>query len=279
VKATPAALQAHNALEVTTIATCWKVTRTDGQVFGFTDSVADLVVSGITYLAASGYTASAIESAAALNVDNGEVQGGLDDATISEADLLAGLWDFAQIEIFEVNRADLTQGTRKLRRGWLGEVRTGRGAFVCELRGMMQVLQQSVGRLVAPACNADFADSRCGLVAATYTVSGTLTSVTSNRVFTDSGRAEATDYYAGGKITFTGGANAGIPMEVKAFTSGGIIEAALSLPFAVVAGDTYTLLAGCKKRLEEDCRDKFNNVVNFRGFPHLPGINRVVSGA
>lgn len=279
-KSISVALRAHIALPVTTLCTCWKVTRQDGEVFAFTDHVEDIELSGVTYSASSGYTASAIQTASALNVDNLEVQGALSDESITEADLLAGLWDFADIEIFQVNYADLTQGTLKLRRGQLGEVRTGRNAFVCELRGMMQKLQQAIGRIVAPACNADLGDMRCGINLGTFTdgtAAGTVTGVTGQRVVIDSGLAQPTGWFAGGLVTWVTGLNAGLAMEVKAFTSGGIIELVLPMPFTIQAADAFTITAGCDKSVTT-CRTKFANVVNFRGFPHLPGIEGIASG-
>ena len=40
--------------------------------------------------------------------------------------------------------------------------------------------------------------------------------------------------------------------------------------------DAFTVTAGCDKRFQT-CHDRFNNVVNFRGFPHIPGNDFVVS--
>ena len=44
----------------------------------------------------------------------------------------------------------------------------------------------------------------------------------------------------------------------------------------VVAGDAVTVLAGCDRRFAT-CRDKFANSINFRGFPHIPGNDFVLS--
>ena len=54
------ALTAHLAGEVLTTATLWKITRRDGQVFGFTDHDSDLTVSGVTYASTGGHTSSAM---------------------------------------------------------------------------------------------------------------------------------------------------------------------------------------------------------------------------
>jgi uncharacterized phage protein (TIGR02218 family) len=42
------------------------------------------------------------------------------------------------------------------------------------------------------------------------------------------------------------------------------------MPRPIEVGDTFDITAGCDKRLET-CRDRFSNVVNFGGFPHMPG--------
>ena len=274
-KTVSAWLGAHLALNSTTIATCWKATLTDSTVYGFTSHDTDLVVDGVTYLAATGQTPTAISSGSDLAVDNLDVIGFLDAAVITEADLNAGLWDYAVIEIFQVNWADLTQGTLKLRNGKLGEVRYGRQEFTAELRGLSQHLQQFVGQIYSATCRADLGDARCGITIASWTVTGTLTGVTSNRVFTDSGRAEASRYFEGGKITFTSGANNGLSMEVKSFAAG-VITLQLEMPFTVAVGNTYSMQAGCMKRFTEDCGTKFSNKVNFRGEPHVPGNDKIL---
>lgn len=163
-KTVSVALAAHLAGSVTTLATCWRITRTDGLVLGFTDHDRDLVVGGTTYAAASGYGRAAIGSRADLSVDDTEVSGILNSSLITETDIRAGLWDGAEVRIFVVNWADLTQGTLPLRRGRLGEVVSAdNGGFRAELRGMAQALQQQVGELYSPECRADLGDARCKL--------------------------------------------------------------------------------------------------------------------
>lgn len=280
-KSVTAALLAHMQSEVTTLCTCWRVTRLDGSVYGFTDHVSNLTFENVAYVASTGYTATAIRSGSALNVDNLDVEGALDSEAITEADLLAGLWDFSAIEIFMVNYEDLTMGGMNLRTGNLGAIRTSKQMFVAELRGMLQRLQQNAGRLFMPACNADLGDSRCGINLSTFTngtASGAVTAVTSNRYFTASSLAQATGWFSGGLVTFTSGENLGLSMEVKTFTSGGLVLLYLPMPFNVAVSDTFSITAGCDKSIST-CLSKFDNVVNFRGFPHLPGISRVASGS
>lgn len=274
-KALSAGLLAHLQAETTTLSTCWKATLSNGKVYGFTDHTSDLVISGVTYQASTGYTPTDVQTSSALNVDNLEVEGLLNSPGITEADIQAGLWDYADIEIFQVNYLDLSQGTLKLRKGRIGEVRTGRSSFVAELRGLTQAYSRTIGELYSVTCRADLGDARCLVNLAPFTVIGTVTGVTSKRVFADTARAEAAAYFDYGKLTFTGGANNGLSMEVKTYTPGSV-ELAVSLPYAIQVGDTYSMHAGCAKRFTEDCKTKFNNVVNYRGEPHIPGIDKLL---
>jgi uncharacterized phage protein (TIGR02218 family) len=45
---------------------------------------------------------------------------------------------------------------------------------------------------------------------------------------------------------------------------------------AIAAGDAFTVSAGCDKRFST-CRDRFENIVNFRGFPQMPGNDFALS--
>ena len=277
-------LQGHLAQSVTTICNLWRVTRRDGTVFGFTDHMEDIVFEGVTYEAVSGYTASAVSTQAALNVDNLEIDGMFDSAGITIEDLEGGVWDGAVVRLSQVNYADLSMGDMELRTGELGEVKHTGAEFTAELRGLMQYLQNNIGRIITPSCDAALGDARCKVDLEALRVSGTVTAVTSRQVFVASGLAATTGYFTYGVINFTSGANDGMSMEVKAHAVGGALTMQLDMPFTVAIGDTFTIVPGCNKLLKTgdgvyagDCKVKFNNVVNFRGFPEVPGNDRLVS--
>lgn len=276
-RAASAALKAHLAGSVLTVCTLWKVTRRDNTVFGFTDHDQPIPYLGTTYEAAAGHTASSIKTTAQLNVDNLDVMGMLSSDTLTDASLQAGLWNFAIVEIMVVNYMDLTMGHMMLRKGTIGNVRTGRHNFIAELRGMTQSLQQVIGRVFAAACDADLGDARCGVILGNFTVTGNVTSTTSAHVFTDTARTENAAYFEGGLVTWTSGLNATYSMEVKSFANG-VVTLQQYMPNAIAIGDAYSMSAGCDK-LRTTCRDKFNNIVNIRGFPDVPGTDKMLSGA
>jgi uncharacterized phage protein (TIGR02218 family) len=277
VKGWSVAYKAHAALGSTTIATCWKATLTNGTVVAATSHDRDIVFDGRTYLATAAYTPSDVESGTNLAPDNLELEGFLASPAITDADIHSGIWDFAAVEIFQVNYRDLTMGRDRVREGTLGEVKGGRAVFRAELRGLTQAYSRRIVRLIKKECDADLGDTRCKVTLASFTVTGTIDTVTSNRQFTDAARTEATDWFTAGKITFTSGLNTGLSMEVKESTAAGVINLHELMPFDIAVGDTYSMYAGCAKRKTEDCIGKFNNGVNHRGFDFLPG-NRVYAG-
>lgn len=268
-------LKLHLANEVTTLCMLWRIIRRDGQIFGFTDHDTDIFLDGITYLASTGFTPTDIETTSQLNVDNLEIEGVLDSDTITDADLVAGKWDYASIEVKMINYKDLTQGSMWLRAGHLGEVKTGRLTYYAELRGKLQNLQQTIGRVFTSSCNANFCDSRCGLNPNTYTVTGTITSVTNAKTFNSADLTQPDGYFKSGLVEFISGDNVGVKMEVKDFTAG-TITLQESLIYPMFAGDTFKVLAGCDKTFTK-CKS-FGNSVNYRGFPHLPGRDKIVGG-
>jgi uncharacterized phage protein (TIGR02218 family) len=277
VKSASAALAAHLEREVTALATCWKLTRTDGLVLGFTDHNRNLVIEGLTYRAASAYSRSAIASRAGLAVDNLDLEGLLDSDAISEEELRAGRFDRAAIEIFLVNWQALGQGVVRLRRGTLGEVRLQGGLYRAELRGMAQALTAPAVEVYTPECRADLGDHRCQVDLAALTVPGTVASAADRRTIVTSDVTDplpgASGLYDGGVLAWTAGANAGLRMEVKSWDAPSrTLVLFLPMPYPIQPGDAFTVHPGCDKRLAT-CRDVFANVLNFRGELFVPGLD------
>lgn len=267
-------LSAHLAQEVTTLASCWSITRKDGVALYFTDHDADVVVDGHRYLASSGMTPSAVTSQAGLAVDNLEFEGMLSAEAISEPDILSGRYDHAEINVFMVNYNTPADGKLLLKTGWLGEVTLRGGQFIAEMRGLSSQLQQSIGEVYTNTCRARLGDGNCGVNLASYSFSGTVTSVEAAHAFKDASRTEPNDYFSYGLITFTSGANAGLSMEVRDYSNKrfGLF---LPMPNAIDVGDGYTVIAGCDKMFDT-CISRFGNAVNFRGEPHVPGTDKLM---
>lgn len=266
-------LNAHLQGEVTTLATCWKITRTDGVVKTFTDLDSDIVFASLTYLSIAGFTPSSVETKDNFSVDNVEVQGMFQSGYITAPDLLAGKYDFAEVEIFIVNYMDISQGRMLLRRGRLGEVTMQKDTFIAELRGLAENLQQTIGELYQPSCRAILGDSECKKVLTSFTFTGTVTTVTSGLIFTSNALTQAAGYFTGGQITWTSGNNNGLKMEVKEFANKQVVLAQ-AMPYVIQVGNSFQIVAGCDKT-HQTCISKFNNIINFRGEPFVPGTDAI----
>ena len=195
------AFRTHIESGATTLATCWKITRKDAAVLGFTDHDQVLRFGGTDYLP----MADGGEQPARLGpqVDTGEIVGVLRADAITEDDIAAGLYDGALVETWRVNWRELSQRVL-LRRATIGEIVREDGQYRAELRSGQQVLNRVRGRIYAPLCDAVLGDGRCRVSAA-----------------------------------------------------------------------HPALAQGCDRRLAT-CRARFDNVANFRGFPHIPGNDFVL---
>jgi uncharacterized phage protein (TIGR02218 family) len=277
----PTALQAKLDSGVTTLCHCWKLARRDDVVRGFTDHDDDLVIDGVTYRAGTGFTSSEASSRFDLSVDGAEIAGALSDDALKESDLAAGRYDAARVETWLVDWSDVSLRVLTAR-STLGEVKREGQAFSAELRGLADSLSQESGRLFTARCSADLGDAHCGLdlAAAGLQGEGSVASIESTSTIA---AAELDTFsegiFTGGKLTWTSGANIGLSMEIKEHrvVSG---HARLSLwqamPEMIADGDTFVVAAGCDKRFAT-CRERFNNAVNFRGFPHIPGNDFVIA--
>lgn len=195
--------KAHIESGATTLANCWKLTRADAMVLGFTDHDLTLSFGGVDYVPAHGLDGGEVPQKLGPQVDTGEVVGVLDSDAITEADIDAGLYDGAAVETWRVNWRDVSQRVL-LRRATIGEIVREDGRFRAELRSGQQALNQIRGRLYSVFCDAVLGDARCR-----------------------------------------------------------------------VAHDHPHFALGCDRQLAT-CRDRFANVPNFRGFPHIPGSDFVL---
>lgn len=163
-KTVTAPMQAHLQEGSTTLTTCWKITRTDGQEFHYTELDEDITYENDVYKSAAGFNKSAIQSSATFSVDKLEVTGFLRDDGITDEEIRNGAFDYASVEVFMVNYMNLSMGKIRLRAGWFGEVRTtGSGAFLVELRGLVDMLQVKIGNTYLPECRVDLGSTKCGI--------------------------------------------------------------------------------------------------------------------
>jgi uncharacterized phage protein (TIGR02218 family) len=272
----PEALAEHLTGEATTTCHAWRLIRRDGTVMGFTEHDRDLAFDDTFFAAMTGFVGGGeVESGLGLAADSAEVIGAFSADAITRVDLAAGRYDGALVETFLVNwqspNDHLLRSTREL-----GEVRNGPDAFRAELRSLAARLDRPGGRIYARGCDAELGDSRCtvDIDDPAFRGEGAIGEEVSAETFTVTGLAGHADgWFRQGRIAFTSGALTGLSFTIAEHRrEAGVTRLSLWEPaFAVPApGDTFTVVAGCDKR-RETCRDKFANILNFQGFPFMPG--------
>jgi uncharacterized phage protein (TIGR02218 family) len=276
VKKIPDALAAHLSGDATTLCRCWRVTRRDGLVLGFTEHDRDLTFAGTVFRAASGFAGTEARAVNGLAAPGAEVTGGFSSAVISEQDLAAGRYDGARVEVFTVNWQAPEEQHLLMKVQEIGEVSRAGGAFAAELRSFAHRLSQEQGRIYGRRCDASLGDGRCrvDLSAAGRRATGLVTAVEGrDRVVVSGLGGFADGHFRLGTLRFDGGVNEGLTVEFdgNVAVSGGMrLTLWLPLESAAAVGDEMTVTVGCDKGFST-CRDRFANAVNFRGFPHMPG--------
>jgi len=291
VKTFSAALTAAYASGSTTLCNCLRVHRSDDIIVRFTSADQNVTVGGEVYLAATGLDVTSLAVQANLAVDNMELPVLPDEVTYPQVDIISGRWDGARFWLFECDYSDATIAAGSpvgdgavagivnlLKRGTAGEASTVRTARKFELRGLKQALQQMVGEVASKTCRNRLGDTRCGVDLSEgspqlWRRTAAATTVTSRHLLTFSAAAsDPDDFYGEGIAYAIDGANALYARKIKSF-SAGVVTLAMEFPFVVAPGDSFILEAGCRKRLMEDCKAKFDNVRRFRGEAHMGGID------
>lgn len=258
---------------------CMRIVPITGSTVYLTDYPVNLIMGGHTYLSTSGYEFTGHSSTAGFSPASLDLTGIAQITGISIAQVSSGLFDGARMYVFATSWLTPVEDEEEVLSGVFGATEVRDDKYVIYGTSLIDVLNQSVGQLYQALCPKVFCGTEyagCGVPLAANTVTGTVTSVTSDVVFRDSARTEAVDIFAYGLIRFTDGPNSGLKArEIKSYLANGTVELFEPFQYPVTAGDDYSMVRGCRKRLE-DCKARWNgtatysNVANFGGFPWVP---------
>jgi hypothetical protein len=244
-------LQAHLAGGATTLARCWTLTRRDGVTLGFTDHDRDITLAGVIHQAGAAIDPSELSVETGFGAGGADAVGALRSGGVTEADISAGLYDSARVELRLVNWSD-TAARQLLDVYEIGEIRRGPDSFTVELRSLAHRYDEVANPPLTASVLAVESGGRLRLGGLGALAAGLL---------------------QGGRLTFVSGANAGHAVEIREHELVGtdaVISPWIAPPRAVAAGDAVTVTRGCDKSFDT-CAGRFGNTANFRGFPHIPG--------
>lgn len=208
-----------------------------------------------------------------------------DADTVTRDQIQSGYWDGARVYSFFTDWAYPVEDEEEDRVYTFGKVREEDERYTVEMMSLLDLLNQTTGRTIAPGCGWTFADShidgtliasdrsKCKLDGDFFTTTTQVSSITNQMQFLCGSLTGLflDDYFAFGEIIFDSGANAGQPYKfIKASLNNGAITLAQPFYYPIEVGDMLRVRAGCRKRFQEDCITKFSNGKRFGGFPHVP---------
>jgi uncharacterized phage protein (TIGR02218 family) len=253
---------------LTALALSWRLERADGAGLALTSCDRDLEQDGLLFRAAPGVTPASITRSLGLGPDTGEAAGALSADGLSETDLLLGRWTGARLKLTAIDWTDPAKESVPLLAGELGEVSIRDDSFSAELRGAASRLLKAPCPSTSPECRAAFGDKKCQVDLAGRTKRALVTAAGDNLLTLD---VAADNRFLFGRLRYMSGENCGLSTMIVA-ASGADISVRDRPRAAVEPGTVVELREGCDKRFET-CVSRFDNAVNFRGEPHLPGAD------
>ena len=279
----PSLLQAKLDAGVTTLCTVWRITRIDGQVFGFTDHDRAVELLGLECIPHSGLEAGESHVGLQSGAARTAVFGAIDSNVLIDSELDNGVWDQAKIEVFQLDWSEPELYFQTLT-GTFGAVTRQGASFEVDVSAPSVQLNRTIGRVFSKLCDAELGDSRCGvsLEQAERTVETTIGRLISPSAMVCVGaEGMPSQWFKHGILSWTSGRNAGAKHRITDHQSVGgeaIIEIDSVPAEPITLSDQATLLVGCDKQFST-CRSKFSNQARFRGCPHMPGNDVLLRAA
>ncbi|MBL1406823.1 MAG: DUF2163 domain-containing protein [Rhizobiales bacterium] len=271
--------------EVTTLCNCWQIELADTTIMGFTDHDRDVALNGILHEAASGFESSEIEDSLGISTDEQEIAGALQSNKITAEDIFARKYDGARIKHFVVNWNEPSQHAL-MRTLIMGDIFQSDTVFKASVKSQTSLLDQTKNRRYQKLCSAQLGDKNCKvLLGNSLKKTGVVRIIISSQILEVSGiDTYSSGWFRSGEFKLLTGSNAGRKVKIAEHiaplegANNSILHLWEGLPEGMTIDDTFEIIPGCDKHFST-CKAKFSNGNNFRGFPHMPDAEYVMSYA
>lgn len=230
--------------------------------------------NGEVYNAENGYQFSGIETSNDMSPGSLDLSGILQSPGVTRDQLAAGLYDNARVYAFATDWSNPVEDEEPLAKLLFGKVEIVDDTYKVQLMTLIDAVSQTYSESYSASCPFTLGDSRCKVDLDALEEATDIAAVTDLRTM-QVNSAEADDYYAYGTIEFTTGNNANLGRrEIKSADASGNLVLFHPFQYEIEVGDQVVLRPGCRKRPKSDCKEKFNNKINFGGFEYIPTKNQ-----
>ncbi len=258
----------------TNLVKCWKLILKNNKILAFSNASQDFIYEEITYNHISSDDIKNIKNNLDVENDSFQISNLISSDLINADDVLSGKYDSAKVEIFIVDLLNLNKGKVCLLNGVISDIQFKNDVFIANVKGLKNEINKTIGEVYSPLCRSCFCDGKCKLNKSNFTFTGIVSKVVDNISFYTNDNiilSKENRYFENGVIEFISGKNIGQKTEIKQFSNGFFILST-ELPYQIELNDYFLVVAGCDKKFNTCC-SRFNNAINFRGEPHLPGID------
>jgi uncharacterized phage protein (TIGR02218 family) len=289
---TPRAVDHLKLGEVRRIARCWKLTRRDGAVRRFTNHSHSIeAVTSFdpytleTFSPANGANRESFRRQVGASPDSDTIKGFISTSGWTSETARIRLFEDCRVDILDVDWRFPFAGDFYRCVFFMVDVQWSGEEIEFRLSTISQRAVVAVGRFYDPRCDATLYDSRCGINPAGFS-SGTrtVTAIPSGGnprlIFDSNNTAQADTFWQDGDLTWLTGNNATTGINVFQVKGSKQADGRMQLwtptPYDIEVGDTFSVTAGCNHLLGQHCHPKFANSENHRGFPQLPGYDKIM---
>lgn len=251
-----------------------EITRKNGTVLRIAESQTDLTVDGETFTRARGFRVSSLPFRlnAASNSAEFEISV-VDGGTPDPDDLRNGLFDSAEVVISAASHLIPANGKIDLFRGNFGDITlTDAGLVHVRVMGLLSRADRLLVEHYSPMCRTFFGDARCKVDLGPLTQSATVTAISGfDIIISGAAAAQPDDYWNLGLVIPTSGPGVGDAFETRDWIAGSaLIKTYLPAVGKLYVGNSVNLTPGCDFT-RAMCNDRWNNIINYRGEPWVPG--------
>jgi uncharacterized phage protein (TIGR02218 family) len=263
------------------MADCYTFTLRTGLILTYTNADVSIILNGYTYLANSILVDGLrYKCAVGLEVDQQKITiSARSSDTVGGVPFLEalgnGVLDGCEIQrerafLNSWSSVDTANpiGSVILFKGRIGNVDSiGRTTAEITINSDLVLLDLQMPRnIYSPACQHVLYDTGCTLIKSAFGTAGTVGAGSTFSLINWSG---ASTNFIQGTILFSSGVNNGVSANVKSAIAG--VSLILSYPLLQTpkSGDFFTAYFGCD-HTQSTCKNRFNNLQNFRGFPYVP---------